>query len=119
MQLPKLQKSCAHLQAGDDGEAAHKFGDEAVLDQVGLLHLFQHIGRHLGLPEALNFGPAERQATYLQKAVRLIKKKCQKMVVERLPFHVEMPGKTYEHSARLSDLTISNDIGEGREMAPT
>ena len=33
----------AHLEAGDDGEAAHKLGDEAVLDQVGLLHLAQDI----------------------------------------------------------------------------
>ena len=33
----------AHLQAGDDGEAAHKLRDEAVVDEVGLLHLLQHV----------------------------------------------------------------------------
>lgn len=30
-----------HLQGGDDWEAAHKLGDEAVADQVALLHCAQ------------------------------------------------------------------------------
>lgn len=40
----------AHLEAADDGEAAHELGDQAVLDEVHVLHLLQHLAGDRSLP---------------------------------------------------------------------
>ena len=48
----------AHLQAGDDWEAPHELRNQAVLDEVGLLHLTKHIGGHLCLAAAQHLGSA-------------------------------------------------------------
>lgn len=52
-----------HLQADDNGQASHKLGDEAVVDEVSVLHLPQDVEVNLGPTAASHVGGAHLQDT--------------------------------------------------------